>query len=1034
MSAQAALFAGFLSAFLIELLGRLEPDPMDTIQDVLIYQTQMLRNSSLGPYVQPDFSPPEYIVVVNALFYASLGIMLLAAFIAMMIISWVREFDHGLGAISIPEQRAKTREFRYLGMERWKLEEMVAMLPLLIQISLLLFAIGLVLFLFRISKPSFGVTTAIFGVGVLYYAITTTISVFVTSSPFHSPLSRALGRVYHYVHAYFCPGLDEFLSTNMDIAPGTAFGRFRRRLQIFLQKSRPYLERDFVEPITAATVDDVQLSTAASALQRIHDSMPNSQHSALIQQSVWQVASSPALRMRPLLKLPSWILDDEEYLSRLSPASVIALTAIFVRMRDARYKKRIAGVEDICTNVGDSQGPRAQVVRAIFSLLPNNFVEYDYESSTVRYALHFDALLREVLPDTPSINNLCNSLLRASYRDRPFGLYLWYNFSLGRLWGTLRHHRSAFWYAVESRSALIDAFRDALRGALRNTPVRFFRGFLRNAFIGGPRLDDMVFQGRLMRIYDHPKEPSDLLNIVHANRLHEEDAMWLLSTLSELHCDGLVLMGDYASRICLAVLLHQVPNWNKTTPPSVILIEAVVALVAISSSSNERYQVKTLTNSRQYPWLLLNLRNPAHIRRIGDEIDGHWHVEVISILFLVIYALTLKHSKTLAKQYLAIITAKADFASCASALTIIAPALGDNGFRAIGKLLLSPGTRFSTLLASGPTLSDLSDSPHLRRGYLDPKIAAVLLLLSKDLSFIAAMRHWHYWLQSRDPWIQFAVNKIARLSIFDGPRVDMWSFHDHRVRNMSAAFFLLQYVSEGDNYSIPSGNDFLPSFLQSREPIICCAALYYSISLVPSPPSYDFSDAIYVVFNPKLPHHHLAKGWDTLRLVMQRFSELSVGWQQTFADAFFTQSRRLLPMGTSQNHAPSRKQELREILTWDYFCKEEHEPELTDTEFSGLDWMVAAWALHLSQQPSFEQHWVNESTVLRVLFVLLYSAPYYSVVPIVPKLREFVGKLDDPELSDSRRSISALIKLVLYKQQEYKTLFKFQKFNCMWYI
>src|ERR1700755_952529 len=109
---KAALFAGFLSAFLIELLGRLEPDPMDTIQDVLIYQTQMMRNSSLGPYVQPDFSPPEYIVIVNALFYASLGIMLLAAFIAMMIISWVREFDHGLGAISIPEQRAKTREFR----------------------------------------------------------------------------------------------------------------------------------------------------------------------------------------------------------------------------------------------------------------------------------------------------------------------------------------------------------------------------------------------------------------------------------------------------------------------------------------------------------------------------------------------------------------------------------------------------------------------------------------------------------------------------------------------------------------------------------------------------------------------------------------------------------------------------------------------------------------------------------------------------------------------------------------------------------
>ena len=155
---QAALFAGFLSSFLIELLARLEPDPMDVIQDVLIYQTQMMRNSSLEPYVLVDFSPPQHIVVVNALFYASLGVMLLAAFIAMLIKTWVREFDRGLQAMSLPEQRAKTREFRFLGMERWKLPEMVGMLPLLIQISLLLFFIGLIMFLFHISKPAFGCT------------------------------------------------------------------------------------------------------------------------------------------------------------------------------------------------------------------------------------------------------------------------------------------------------------------------------------------------------------------------------------------------------------------------------------------------------------------------------------------------------------------------------------------------------------------------------------------------------------------------------------------------------------------------------------------------------------------------------------------------------------------------------------------------------------------------------------------------------------------------------------------------------------
>ena len=71
---------------------------MNIIQDVPIYQTQMMRNLSLGAYVLADFSSPEYIVVVNTLFYAILGVMLLAAFIAMLIKSWVHEFDRGLRA------------------------------------------------------------------------------------------------------------------------------------------------------------------------------------------------------------------------------------------------------------------------------------------------------------------------------------------------------------------------------------------------------------------------------------------------------------------------------------------------------------------------------------------------------------------------------------------------------------------------------------------------------------------------------------------------------------------------------------------------------------------------------------------------------------------------------------------------------------------------------------------------------------------------------------------------------------------------
>ena len=73
------------------------------------------------------------------------------------------------------------------------------------------------MFLFHISTPSFGVTTTIFGIGILYYAMTTSISVFVTSSPFHSPLSRTLATVYRRVHAYFCPNDFHFIFPDMQL-------------------------------------------------------------------------------------------------------------------------------------------------------------------------------------------------------------------------------------------------------------------------------------------------------------------------------------------------------------------------------------------------------------------------------------------------------------------------------------------------------------------------------------------------------------------------------------------------------------------------------------------------------------------------------------------------------------------------------------------------------------------------------------------------------------------------------------------------
>ena len=936
------MFAGFLSAFLIELLGRLEPDPMDVIKDVLIYQTQMMRNSTLEPYVPPDFSPPVHIVVVNALFYASLGVMILAALIAMLIKSWVREFDRDLKAMSLPEQRAKTREFRYLGMVRWKLPYMVGILPSLIQVSLVLFSIGLILFLFYISTPSFGVTTAIFGVGMLYYAITTSISVVATSSPFRSPLSRKLNKVYQHAHAQFRLFIHDLFSSRMDTNPIMEPGEVGMRL--VLQKIQPYPEKDFAEPIKATTIDEVQLSTAASALQRIHDSAPNARHSEALQWSVWQVAGGTALRIPPLFDLPSWILDirsDAEYFSHLPPAMAIAFVAVWLRVSPKTVEGRITAAWSILDGV-----------------------------------------------------------------DKP----------------------------VDSWSRLVIATLDHL-------DCRFWE----------------PFDTRRMR-----QTESNLINMIRRDELQVEECLWLLRTMSELHDEAWQgWMEPSWIRISLALLMNYAPKWHYSSPPDVVLLESVVTLAATSCSLDKASWRNVLTNNHEYPRLLLNIRNPNLINMLFEGTPSSYHKQLISLLFLVVYALIYLRSYPLAVRHFTIITAKRDLPLYASALTAIAPALTDAGISAIGRMLMMPQTQVSTEVFYRFGLHDKRTALEEMFNNYDEQLGAsenpdencfsILLMLSKGLLSDTIQGRRNLNLRLKNPSLQLIARTVARLDIPDGPSVPMDVFHDHQVQNMIAALSLLRYT--GGEVTQYTESLLLASFLRSRELAISSVALeHYMRTAIshsdPSAPSRYLSTAVSAVFNFTLPNHQLWMGWEMLDIFVGGLEQLSVEWQRTFAEGFFNLSRRPLLGLRGDMELSTPESELQEILTWEYFHAKEPEPEFTDSEFSGLDWMAMAWSLHLSQQSGRKRDsstqggvksqdlsgpTVDGEFVLRALCKLLDAVPYYQIIPIAPNLHEFVQWFDDIKFSVYRCMISTRVERAVRKHEEYQMFHKFHKFHCILY-
>ena len=566
----------------------------------------------------------------------------------------------------------------------------------------------------------------------------------------------------------------------------------------------------------------------------------------------------------------------------------------------------------------------------------------------------------------------------------------------------------------------------------------------------------MIVQGRISRAYLEPKEPNDLINLLQKIQLQDGESIWLLNTLSWLHHDGLVLMKHHVSKICLAILLHHAPNWNEKAPPDIMLIESVVTTVAISCSSNEAYQREILTNSHEHPWLLLNLRNSQLISRIIENTDRSDHNELISLLFLVLHALILRGSLTLAEEFLDMITEKADFVLCTSALTSIAPALGLDRLSVIGKLLLARRAQFSRP-ETDVSMSD--DQQHVRSHqslfnnydlqlgasqFPDPTFFALLLLLSKTLRPSVIRQLQGTDLKLKNLWLRLAAKMISHHDI---PDESGMLFHDHRVQSMFAALSLLRYLKgEVIQYGVKELL-FLASFPPSREHVISSLPLHHYLETVTpysnlAPPLHYLSGAVHALFNPILPDDYLCKGWTILYEFMDGFEKRSVEWLETFAEAFFTTSRRPLLCKKRQNSMPAT--ELNEILTWEYFCTKGQEPEFTDGVFSGLDWMAMAWSLHLSQQsgttvpagraaqpPGLGEPLVNEEFALQVLCRLINVAPYYSILPIIPKLHEFVAWFDGANLLDYQSMVSVSIEGA---EQEFERCYKSQKFHCAWYL
>jgi hypothetical protein len=188
----------------------------------------------------------------------------------------------------------------------------------------------------------------------------------------------------------------------------------------------------------------------------------------------------------------------------------------------------------------------------------------------------------------------------------------------------------------------------------------------------------------------------------------------------------------------------------------------------------------------------------------------------------------------------------------------------------------------------------------------DPNFFAILFMLSKHVPSDKLEELKKMNLELKNPWSRLAARVVARLDIPDGSGLPMGSFGDHRVHNMIAALSLLRYTQG----TVDQYTEFLllGSFLESREISISSVALEYYMKTTisyPDPPAppYCLSTVVSAAFNFILPDHQLWMGWTILHIFVDGFETLSVEWRRSFAEGFFTLSRRplLRPRGDTES-------------------------------------------------------------------------------------------------------------------------------------
>jgi Family of unknown function (DUF6535) len=201
---QAGLFSAVCAAFIIQIQPDLKPDPNAATQALLYTLIQATNASALSgneSSISAWNGPTSGVVVVESMLYASLFVTLLAAFLAMLSKQWLAYYA-SVGMKGTIAERGLERQRKFDGFRKWGFESMIKTLPILLQLSLLLFAAALTIYLWSVHRTIAVVTLSLGSVGLVFYLFFSFSPVFSPDSPFRTPLSAVILTIYTWFEKF----------------------------------------------------------------------------------------------------------------------------------------------------------------------------------------------------------------------------------------------------------------------------------------------------------------------------------------------------------------------------------------------------------------------------------------------------------------------------------------------------------------------------------------------------------------------------------------------------------------------------------------------------------------------------------------------------------------------------------------------------------------------------------------------------------------------------------------------------------------